>query len=64
MCVIEIRAMVDGGLFGGCTTEDLWPPGVEVRIEVDDADGSVGLVDRAEKGKSDSVVAAKSDQTR
>lgn len=38
--VVEVGAVVDGGLLGGAAAEDLGPPGVEVRVEVDDRDGA------------------------
>lgn len=56
--VVEVGAVVDGGLFGGGAAEDFGAPGVEVRVEVDDADGPVGFVDGAEEGERDGVVAA------
>ena len=48
--VVKVRAVVDGGL--GCrgSAEDFGLPGVEVGVEVYDADGSVGFVDGAEEG--------------
>lgn len=58
MCVVEIGAVIDGGLFGGGAAEDFRSPGVEVRVEMDDADGTVGFIDGAEEGKSYGVVAA------
>lgn len=45
--VVEIRAVVYGGLRGGGSAEDFGPPGVEVRVEVYNADRTVGLVDGA-----------------
>ena len=56
--VVEVRAVVDGGL--GCrgSAEDFGLPGVEVGVEVYDADGAVGFVDGAEEGQRDGVVAA------
>ena len=58
MRVVEIRAVIYGGLRRGGSAEYFGPPGVEVRVEVYNADGTVGLVDGAEKGKRDGVVAA------
>ena len=48
--VVKVRAVVDGGL--GCrgSAEDFGLPGVEVGVEVYDADGAVGFVDGAEEG--------------
>ena len=45
--VIEVRAVVDGCL--GCrgSAEDFGSPGVEVGVEVDHADRTVGFVDGA-----------------
>ena len=59
--VVEVRAVVDGGLGRRGPAEDFGPPGVEVRVEVDDADGAVGFVDGAEEGQRDGVVAAEGD---
>ena len=54
--------MVDGGLVGGGAAEDFRLPGVEVGVEVDDGDGAVGLVDAAQQGEGDAVVAAEGDE--
>ena len=59
--MVEICAVVDGGLFGGCATEDFGAPGVEVGVEVDDADGAVGFVDGAEEREGDGVVTSEGD---
>ena len=61
MCVVEIGAVIDGGLLGRGTAEDFRSPGVEVRVEVNNANGSVCFVDRAEEGQGDGVVAAEGD---
>lgn len=45
--VVEICAVVDGGLWRGGPAEDFGPPRVEMGVEVDDADGTVGFVDGA-----------------
>lgn len=45
--VVEVRAVVDGCLGRRGSAEDFGPPGVEVGVEVDDADGAVGFVDGA-----------------
>ena len=60
--VEEVSAVVDGGLLAWRTTKHLGLPGVEMAVEVDDADGTVMAVDRAKKRKSDGVIASKSDQ--
>lgn len=56
--MVEIRAVVYGGLLRRCSAEYFGPPRVEVRVEVYDADGTVGLVDGAEERERDGVVAA------
>ena len=61
--VVEVRAVVDAGLVGWCTTEDLWFPGVQVRVEVNDSDRAVRTVHGAEEGKGDGMVAAEGDDT-
>jgi hypothetical protein len=61
---VEVGAVVDGGLLGRRATEDLGLPGVEVGVEMDDADGAVGAVDTAEKWESDCVVTAQGDEAR
>ena len=60
--VVEVGAVVDGGLVGWGAAEDFGAPGVEVGVEVDDGDGAVGARDGAEEGESDGVVAAKGDE--
>ena len=55
---VEVGAMVDGGLLGGSATEDFWLPGVEMGVEMDDRNRTVGFVDAAEEGERDGVVAA------
>ena len=61
--MVEVGAMVDAGLVGWRTTEDLWLPGIQVRVEVDDSDRAVRTVHGAEERKSDGVVAAEGDDT-
>jgi hypothetical protein len=39
--VEEVCSMVDAGLLGGRAAEDLWLPGVEMRVKVDDTDWAV-----------------------
>ena len=58
VCVVKVRAVVDGSLSCRGSAEDFGLPGVEVRVEVYDADGTVGFVDGAEEGERDGVVAA------
>jgi hypothetical protein len=60
--VEEVSAVVDGGLLAGRTAKDLGLPGVEMAVEVDDADGTVMAIDRAKKRESDGVIASKSNQ--
>lgn len=43
MRVIEVGAVVYGGLSSRGAAKDLGFPGVEVRVKVYDADGPVGL---------------------
>jgi len=62
--VVEVSAVVDAGLLGRSTAEDLWLPGVQVRVEVDDCDRAVGAVHAAEQRQGDGVVTAESDHTR
>ena len=45
--VVEVCAVVYGGLKRRGPAEDFGLPGVEMGVEVDDADGTVGFVDRA-----------------
>lgn len=52
----EVRAVVDTGNLGWCTTEDLWSPGIEVGVEVDDCDGAIGTVHASQQWKRDCVV--------
>lgn len=63
MCVVEVCAVVDGGLIGGRAAEDFRSPGVKVGVEVDDGNGTVGSCDGAEERKSDGVVAPQGDQS-
>ena len=58
---VEVGAVVDRGLLAGCTTKDARLPRVEVRVEVDDADGAIRFVDTAEEGQGDGMVAAEGD---
>lgn len=61
---IEVRAMVDSCLFTRCTTEYARLPGVQMRVKMNNADGSVGLIDTAQKWEGDGVVTTQSDDTR
>ena len=45
--VVEVCTVINRGLFGGGATEDLWAPGVEVGVEVEDSDGAVRSRDAA-----------------
>ena len=56
--MVEVRAVVYRGLRGRGSAEDFGPPSVEVGVEVNDADGSVGFGDGAEEGQCDGVVSA------
>ena len=47
-CPVKVSAVVDGGLLGWRTTEDLWLPGIKMGVEVNDADRPIGLVDASE----------------
>ena len=57
--MVEVRPVVYRGLRGRGSAEDFGSPGVEVGVEVDDADGSVGFGDGAEEGQCDGVVSTK-----
>lgn len=61
VCVVEVGAVIDGGLLGRSTAEDFRFPGVKVRVEMNYANGAVGFVDGAEEGQRDGVVAAEGD---
>lgn len=61
--MIEVCAVVDASDLAGRTTEDLWLPGVEVRVEVDDGDGTVSTVDGAEEREGNGVVTAEGDNS-
>lgn len=61
--VVEVGSVVDAGNLGGCASEDLGLPGVEVRVEVDDGDGAVCFVHAPEQRESDGVVASEGDDT-
>lgn len=58
---VEVSAVVDRGLLAWCTTKDARLPGVEMRVEVDDADGAIRFVDAAEEGQGDGMVATEGD---
>ena len=64
MSVIEICTVIDGSLFARCAAEDFWAPGIEMGIEMNDADGAVGFGYRAEQRESNCVVTAESDDAR
>jgi len=57
-CVVEVSAVVDARNFAGRAAEDLWFPCVKMGVEMDDGDGTVSAVDRAEQWESDGVVTA------
>ena len=42
---VKVGAVVDGGLVRRGASKDGWFPRVEVRVKVDDGDGTVGGVD-------------------
>lgn len=54
----EIRSMVYRSLLGRCAPEYFGSPGVEVRVKVDHADGTVCSIYGAKEGERDGVVAA------
>ena len=62
--VVEVRAVVDGGLLAGRAAKYLRLPRVEVRVKVDDGDGAVGSVDAAQEREGDGVVAPEGDDSR
>lgn len=55
---VEEAAVRDAGLVGGRPRDGEVPPRVEVRVEVDDRDGAVDLVQGAQDGQHDGVVAS------
>ena len=61
--VVEVCTVVDAGDFAGGATEDLGLPGVEMRVKVDDGDGTISTVDGAEEGESDGVVTSEGDDS-
>ena len=61
--MVEVSAVVDAGLLARRTAKHLRPPRVEMAVEVDDADGTVGAVDAAEQGERDGVVASEGDDS-
>lgn len=63
-CVIEVCSVVDACHLRRGSTEDLGLPGIEVRIEVDDRDGAVGTVERAQQREGDRVVTTHGDDAR
>ena len=56
--------MIDSGLFGRCTAENLRLPGVKMTIEMNHRDCTVSTIDRPQKGKNNSMVSAEGDDTR
>lgn len=56
-CMIEVRAVVDGGNLGGRAAEDLGLPSVEMAVKVDDRHRPVGAVDGPQQRQGDGVVA-------
>lgn len=56
--VVEVCSVVNGRSLGWGTTKDLGLPCVEVAVEVDDGDRSVGPIQTAEDGESDGMVAS------
>lgn len=61
--MVEISAVVDAGYFARRAAEHFRLPGVEVGIEMDDGDGPVGTVNRAQEGKCNGVVATEGDDS-
>ena len=61
MCVVEICTVVDGSLFARSAAEDFRAPGIQVGIEMNDADGAIGFVYGAEQRERDCMVTAQSD---
>lgn len=59
--VVEVRAVVDAGDLGGRPAKDLWLPGVEVAVEMDDGHGPVLTVDGPQQGQRYGVVPAQGD---
>ena len=62
--MVEVSAVVNGGLLGWRTTEDFRLPCIEMGVEVDDSDRAICTVHAAKKRKGDGVVAAQGDDTR
>lgn len=58
--MVKVGAMIDRCNLARRTTKDLWLPCIEMRIEVNHGDGTIGTVDRSQKRKSDRVVSSKS----
>lgn len=62
-CVVEVSTMVDGGLLGRTATEDLWFPGIKVRVEVKDSDWAICCGDAAEERQRDGVITSEGNQS-
>lgn len=62
--MIEVGAMVDAGLLARSSTEDLWLPGVKMRIKVYDGNWTVGTIHAAQQWEGNGVVTPQSDHTR
>lgn len=62
--MVKVRTVVDRGSLGGCASENLWLPGVEMGVKVDDRDGSVCFVHGAQKRQRDSVVSTEGNDAR
>ena len=61
MRMIEISPVIYRRLLCRCTAKNFRLPGIEVGVEMYDADGAVGFVYGTQEGESDGVVAAEGD---
>lgn len=60
----EVCTVVDGCNFRRCSSEDLWLPGIEMGIEVNDRDRTVGAVYGSQERECNGMIASESDDTR
>ena len=56
VCMVEVCAVIHTRLFCWCAPKDLGAPGIEVRIEVDNRNGTVCGHYAAQEGKSYGMV--------
>jgi hypothetical protein len=62
--MVEISPMVDASLLAWSTTKDLRPPGIKMRVKVNNRNWTISTIHRPQQRKRNRMITAQSNHTR